>query len=280
MKTIMAAIFYLVLCFWFSGAEAVEEYELDNEINRTLREIEKARAEHRRTVEATNADSREFREYRRRSDQRKKSLSVRTDSLSLQIQELSMVNDSLEAVYASLESKEKEYQYIQNRLQGGIIALCDSLMPVLSKLPPSAAGSSLDAVRFLRGEMIKKGIDNIEAMQRLFTLINEVEDEMMNITMLHGPSPVPQISGMVNRIRIGGVFEAAVARKGDRVALWDNESGRWFLIEDAQLTAQIREAIAIREGKQIPSLVELPLSRTFSSTDTTVADTDTTGGAR
>ncbi|MFP4416831.1 MAG: DUF3450 family protein [Chitinispirillaceae bacterium] len=278
MKSVLTAVLSILFLSSLSMVEAVEEYELDNEINRTVRQIEKARAEYGRTIESIQADKKEYQDYRRRVDRRKETITSRTDSINAQRREISAVNDSLEAVYASLETREKEYRYMQSRLRKVLVSLCDSVADLLSTLPPSGAESSLDAVRFLRSEMIGGRVDNIEAMQRLFSILGDVEEEAMNIAMLHGPSPVPQINGMVNRVRIGAVFEAAVGQSGTQVALWDVLEGQWFVVDDSQLVERIRKAIAVREGKEIPSMIPLPLNTGKMSRDTSA--TSMSGGVQ
>ncbi len=275
MRNIMVAPVCILLCTFCSWA--LEEYELDNEINKTLLEIEKARAEQKRTREAIHEDKVDQKQYRKRTDGRMKEIQARTDSIKSQIDEIYSSNDSLQAHYSALETKENEIRFLGNRLRKVLIIVCDSLSGQLSKLPPSAGDASLDAVKFLRSELIGKSIDNVEAMQRLFTIFEEVEDEMMNVAIHHGPSPVTYINGMVNRVRIGGVFEAAVGRNGQRVAVWDLEKGKWAGYENPQLAAQLRKAVAIREGKEVPEIISLPLSGHLQSQNDD--STDSTEGA-
>ena len=82
----------------------------------------------------------------------------------------------------------------------------------------------------------------------------------MEIQVLQGGSPIPEIPGQVYILRIGNVFEAVIHRDGVMCALWDkSEETGWKIIDDPSTCKELLSGVRVREGKSIPKLVTIPL---------------------
>ena len=86
------------------------------------------------------------------------------------------------------------------------------------------------------------------------------EEATGSIQVSQESSPIAEIRGMVYRLRIGTFFEAVVNVKGDECAVWyPSDTTGWRTIKDVSIAGEIFKAANIREGKTMPSFVNLPL---------------------
>ncbi len=247
-----------------TASNAAEESELDNEIARLKRELARIRTEQGRTREAIERDREEFREYEVRTEERFTQLSSETDSIRNEIGEVRSRRDSLGAVLESVRSRQKEYEYRRRRLRTSLIEHGDTILPLIDLMPPAVREKFSPSVEFLKSELTTKTIDNIEGIHRLFQVFRDLDQQLMDIQIIHGASPVPEIPGTVYRLRIGGFFEAVVDAEGERCALFtgkDAEDSLWVSVENPELAQRVLKAVQVREGKTVPELVKLPLIR-------------------
>jgi hypothetical protein len=153
---------------------------------------------------------------------------------------------------------------LQDSFRQGLVQLCRLFIEEARLLPPVTADAKVNALAFLQSELTTKNIDNVEGIQRFFQIVNDLEELTGSIQIASGPSPVPELRGTVYRLRIGTLFEAAVDAQGNNYALWagvDSTGGTvWTTGSENAVAAGILNAINIREGKSLPSLVELPFS--------------------
>jgi len=258
----------LLTCLFALGALTVsfaaDESELDNEIARLKRELARLRTEQNRTREAIKRDKEEFREYQNRTKERFSVLRAETDSIREEIGEVSSRRDSLGAVLENVRSGRKEYEYRERRLRGSLIVHCDTILAQIRLMTPTLRERFLPSVEFLKSELSTSAIDNIEGIHRLFQVFRDLDEQLMDIQIVHGASPVPQIRGTVYRLRVGGFFEAVVDAKGERCALFTGGAGEdsvWVTPEDPEIAQLVLKAVQVREGKTVPELVKLPLIR-------------------
>jgi hypothetical protein len=236
----------------------LEEYELDNEIARTRRELARVEEERKRVGESVERDRAEFEEYRARTNERVDRIAAQTDSLRREVEKYAARADSLSAVVSATLARKRNYRLRQERLRRTLVALCEELLATAAMLPPMMEQSA-SSLAFLKSEVTADRIDNGEGMHRIDRILAEMEEGLKEIEIMQGSSPVPAIPGTVYRLRIGGVFEAVVDSEGRRCALWSRGGQeRWRVVDDPAIGAAVLEAVTIREGKTLPGLVKLP----------------------
>jgi hypothetical protein len=75
-------------------------------------------------------------------------------------------------------------------------------------------------------------------------------------------SAVPEIRGSASTLRIGNVFEAIVDEDGKVCAFWQgaDSTGRplWVVVNNQTTASTVLKAINVREGKSLPSFIDLP----------------------
>ena len=237
-----------------------EEVELENQIRRAKKDIEQLEKERKKINQGTQEDYKHFKEYQQRARQKFQALKQKNDSLNQVSSELREKHSQLGSQINSLKSRQKEYDIYQQSVKNKLEQLCDTLLLVTETLSPLLSEKQSASIKFLKSEIQAATSDNIESMNRLFSILTELDNRLMSIEVDQGTSPLPNITGVVYRLRIGGIFESVVNEKGTRSALWDFQEKKWHLIEDKDITARIRKAVSIRIGKSVPELVELPLS--------------------
>jgi len=252
----------IVLCA-FMGTQAQEQVDIQNEITRTKRELKRQKKEREKVRKLTVQDKEEFLDYQSRTKQRFDALKTETQSTKKETGTYQKKSDSLGAVLTTVKASQKEYDLKQQGTKNRLITLCEKAMKSTAHLTPSLSKKAYDALNFLKSELAAASIDNSEGIHRLIQILNDTEMQLMEIQISQGASPVPEISGSIYRLRIGGVFEAVVDSKGDKSAVWTGgPDGKWQPVDEAGVSADILRAIHIREGKTRPDLVKLPFAAT------------------
>jgi hypothetical protein len=143
-----------------------------------------------------------------------------------------------------------------------LIAECDSFSVIAKNLPPMVSSNLVSSIQLIKAELVAKSVSNIEAMNRLVQIANDIEDVNSQIQVVQESSPVPDIRGVVNRLRIGCVYESLVDEKGTKAAVWNgyDKNGKplWTLIINPKECEDILKSIQIREGKSLPDFVKIP----------------------
>ena len=236
---------------------AAEMYDLDAEIARVKKELGKVEGERIKVKKEFLKDRSEFASYQERASKRNLSLKTGTDSLRLQIRAASVLNDSLQSELMSINTKIRQQDLNQKRLRETILDVCCGLQKEADSLPPLASEQVRGSLGYLSGEISAASIDNIEALNRLIQISKGIQSMSREVQSVEGLSPVGQLKGTVYRLRIGTVLEAAVDSKGEQAFFWDRAGG-WQAAGDPSLAPSLLKAIKIREGKTVPSLVQIP----------------------
>ncbi len=251
----------LIVLLVFMGTYAQEQIDIENEITRTKREMKRLKKEREKVRRLTVQDKEEFLDYESRTKQRFSALESETRSTKKETIVHQKKSDSLGAVLTGIKASQKEYDVKQRVAKTRLIAFCEKAMKSTKQIPPSLSKKAYDALNFLKSELATGSIENSEGIHRLIQVLNDTELQLMEIQISQGISPVPEISGSIYRLRIGGVFEAIVDAKGSKSAVWATGSdGEWLPVKDAAVSAEILRAIHIREGKTLPDLVKLPFA--------------------
>jgi hypothetical protein len=255
-----------LLLLAFGGALMAQDgdAEIAKEIKRIRKELMQVQDERARVDEEKRKDVEDFREYRKRTQERLNRVRAETDSLRRQIRVTKNQNDSLSALIQAEKDRKRQYELLQSAFSGAIAANCDRAIEAASQLPPIITDKHLSALKLLKGELANGSIDNVEGVARLTQIVRDMGDLTGTLQIVQGSSPIPEIRGTAYRLRIGAFFEAVVNAKGTQAALWagydENGGAMWEQIEDPAVAGQILLAVNVREGKSLPEMVELPLA--------------------
>jgi chromosome segregation ATPase len=237
-----------------------EEVELENQLRRAKKDIEQLEKERAKVRQATLDDYQQFKDYQQHARQQYGTLKRKNDSLNQIASKLRMRNSVLGSNINGIKSRQREYDLNQEKTRARLELLCDTLLQVAEVMSPLLSEKQGTSIKFLKSEIHAATSDNLESMSRLYSILTDLENRVMDIEVDQGDSPVPGITGVVYRLRIGGIHESVVNEAGTQSALWNFETRQWDLAGDKDTSARIRKAIAIRAGKSVPELVTLPVS--------------------
>jgi hypothetical protein len=253
-----------ILSLGFS-AFAIENVDLENEINRLKKELSQVRIERQRAAEDIARDKKEFADYQQRTATRKNECATETDSIKRQTVLLVQKKDSLAAIINASQIKRKQYELLQESFRQGVMDACARLLDLAKKAPAAISNQTVGALTFLINDCKAKTIDNIEALHRLMQIIQNLDDAGASIQIGQETSEVPEIRGSASMLRIGAVFEAIVDDDGKVCAYWSGVDSlgheRWDVIRDPAMASLVLKAILVRQGKALPSFIDLPYGR-------------------
>lgn len=239
---------------------AQDEVELENQLRRAKKDLEQLEKEREKVRKATQEDYQQFKEYQQRARQQFRALKLKNDSLNQVASGLRVKNSAMGSRINAIKSQQREYDIYQDKVRTKLEQLCDTLLQVAEALSPLLSEKQVSSIKFLKSEIQAATSDNLESMNRVFSILNDLENRLMDIEVGQGASPLPNITGVVYRLRIGGVFESIVDENGEQAALWNFQDRKWDLVQDKDVAVRIRKAVSIRTGKSVPELVHLPFA--------------------
>ena len=240
-------------------AFAQEEVELENQLRRAKKDVEQLEKERAKIRQATQEDYEQFKEYQQRARLQFAALKKKNDSLNQIAARLRAKNAALGSNISGLKSRQREYDIHQEKVRARLAQLCDTLLRVTEALSPMLSDKQASTIKFLKSEIQAATSDNLESMSRLYAILTDMENRLMDIEVDQGASPLPNITGVVQKLRIGGIFEAVVNENGTQAALWNFQERKWEMVADGD-ASRIKKAVSIRTGKTVPELVALPMS--------------------
>lgn len=256
-KKLSVILFTLML----SAALYAQEYNVENEIVHANRELKRIEKERTKVKKEAAQDKKEYAEYQTRMKEKFDLLSAETDSIKKETVKFQSKSDALGARLAGIAASKREYDIKQKKLKDDLIMFCDKLIKAIRITPPSLSKKSINSIEFLKSELSSSSIDNVEGIYRLIQVLNDIDLQLMDIQVSEMASPIPEITGSVYKIRIGGIFEAFVDIKGEKGYVWSGGTdGEWADVKDATVASKILKTIQVREGKSVPEFIELPFS--------------------
>jgi hypothetical protein len=208
-------------------------------------------------------DQKEFQEYTKRTSERMAALKNETAKINQQTALQQRKNDSLAALVNYANAQARQVDMSQDAMREKVAASCDQIIAELQKSPPMVRQNLVASVALLKNELRNKGVDNVEALNRMQQILSRTEELTGSIQVLQEASPISEIRGTVYRLRIGTFFEAIVNIKGEECAVWlgpGAPSGQeWKTIKDLAIASELLKAVNIREGKSLPAFVKIPI---------------------
>ncbi len=253
MKQIVFSLILLLTAF------TIIADELDDQIAKLSKEIKSISMEIEKVNEEEKKDLHKFQIYEERTNTFQNSIKKESDSLKVQISKYAISNDSLNSLIFSVENRIKYYNSKDIDLRTNLISSCEELNSALKLIPPSISIPLSNTVQFLYNELNQNSISTLEGIHRIGKIISQIQDYEMGIQVSQCTSPVKEINGQVNILRIGTCFEAIVDNDAKICAIWNQNSEElWEIIENKETAQNILNAIRIHEGKSIPALANIP----------------------
>jgi hypothetical protein len=93
-------------------------------------------------------------------------------------------------------------------------------------------------------------------------IIQNLDEASAAIQAGQETAAVPEIRGAGSMLRIGDIFKAVIDEEGKVCAFWHGADargqGQWEVVRDPAVAAVVLKAINVRQGKALPSFVDVP----------------------
>jgi Protein of unknown function (DUF3450) len=248
----------------FAGESPDQFSDIETETHRLQKELQQIESQRQTNRQDMETDNRDFSEYRARTDKRLASMRSDIDSLKRETVRNQSGSDSLGALIQSAQEEKREIELSRDRLRNRILASCDKLDAQALRLSPQSLGRIRSSLALVKSDLAAKTIECAEGFARLAQIVGLMRDAMASIQTSSETSPVPDIRGLVVRLRVGCVMDAVADSKGTVCYVWtgNNNGGEpvWKPATDKIAASEIVHAVAVREGKALPAFVDLPLA--------------------
>ncbi|WP_162146718.1 DUF3450 family protein [Chitinivibrio alkaliphilus] len=252
-------VFLLVPIGIAANSEEMQRREIMREIEQYRSRIDNIDMEIADTESRIKDDSASFISYTARIDSVRNLRSTRIDSLTEEIQKEKVRKDSLTAHTGSLARRIRSYRYREQQFSSHLMASMERYHDSLSLLPPSIAESPMRDLTMLKQDVDDGSAAPGEAVDRLWLILNRFSTGRFSIDSWSAPSAYEGIDGSAHYLRVGYAFLACVDAAGKRGAYWSPRKMSWVSFEDAGYAETILRAIQMREDRDIPDIIPLPI---------------------
>ncbi|MGB7567786.1 MAG: DUF3450 family protein [Chitinivibrionales bacterium] len=247
-----------------AGDLADQSTDVDNETFRLTRELQQIQTQRRNNQRDMLADQSDFAAYRASTAKRMASARADVDSLKRETLRNQTRGDSLASLIQSAQLKKHEIELSREALRNHVLKSCDDLDLEACRLAPQTQGQIRSSLSLVKNDLATKTIECPEAFSRLAQIISLMRDATGSIQTSSENSPIADIRGTATRLRIGCLMEAVAGLKGNVCYVWagNKPDGApvWKPAGDNSIGPEIIHAVAVREGKALPTLVDLPLT--------------------
>lgn len=263
---------FLTVCLLIAGAGniwAQSEANLSNQIREIKRKIASVKDEIDRTESRTASDRTDFERYRSDYSHQSTQQQNRIDSLNADLESTRRGADSLTEVVTTLRTRQKEFILRGQSVTTVLARACDTLAIYLGRLPHNVVAERASALAFLAGEITAHSVDNIEALERFWQILDGIQRDGVSLDVFTGTSPLPSLPGQVSFVRLGLAWFALVNEAGTAAALWHSSDstagGIWVPIQDPAQCADLAKAVAVRSGNAVPQMVQIPVNNPLAA---------------
>ncbi|KMQ49808.1 hypothetical protein CHISP_3272 [Chitinispirillum alkaliphilum] len=259
-KQVMVCCWILLSSGYLFISTAQDTQEVRSEIDQYRSKIEEIRKKIDHTNQKAHQDSVAFAQYVTDHEERARRLSSETDSLSALIKRLNSTRDSLEARVAASDVQTGNYRAQSRNLLRAIGSNCKELIDSLGHLSMFNADNLVSALKFLEGEISAGSVGAVEALERYWQIVTQIENASQRIETWSGPAPVPSVQGDFTWLRIGFVWVGCVSNDGNTGYMWQNDTEEWVQIESLVQLSSISKAARLTSGMAAPELVSIPFN--------------------
>ena len=265
--------FSFLFFFFFGSAGAGDAsdqtVDVDGETHRLQKEVRQIQTQRQNNKQEMETEKTDFAAYRAHTAKRLAAARMDIDSLKRETGRIQIRSDSLAALIQAAQYRKHEIELSREALRNRVLKSCDILDAQACLLAPQTQGQIRSSLSLVKNDLASKTIECPEAFSRLTQIISLMRDATGSIQTSSENSPIADVRGTVSRLRIGSVMEAIADSKGEACYLWvgNNADGSpvWKPSDDKSMGAEIVHAVAVREGKALPSLVNLPLCATVKA---------------
>jgi septal ring factor EnvC (AmiA/AmiB activator) len=261
---LLVAAALLAMPFAFALAEEQPGASASDDLVRLRKELTQVQSERQKNRVERDAEAKEYQAYQRRTAGRMAQVRSETDSINSETATSQRTGDSLSALVKAFADKKEQVELSKDNLRQRLARSCDALDSTASSFPPLVCGRLRSSLALVKSELAARTMEGAEAFARLFQVVSLARDAASSIEATQENSPVADLRGQVSRLRIGTLFEAMADQKAEKCLVWRSNSTQsealWQLCADPSAPENIVKAVAIREGKALPSFVVLPLA--------------------
>jgi hypothetical protein len=247
-----------------AGEGGDQSVDVDNDIARLRKELHQIQTQRQNNRQDMEAEQKDFAAYRVRITKRLTSVRSDIDSLKRETVRNQSRSDSLSSLIQSAQLKKRDIELSREALKTRLRSSCDKLDVMAMRLCPQSQGQIRSSIELVKTDLASKTIECPEAFARCSQIISLMRDATGSIQTSSENSPLPDIRGASVRLRVGSVMDAVTDPKGTVCYLWkgNNPDGSplWQAAPDKLIGPEIVHAVAVREGKALPSFVNLPLA--------------------
>lgn len=241
-----------------------EQPVASEELVRFRKELTQIQSERQRNRVEREAEAKDYQAYQGRTAARMAQVCAETDSINSEAAKSRRTGDSLSALVNAFTDKKKQVELSKDNLRQRLARSCDALDSTVSAFPPLARGRISSSLALVKSELLARTMESAEAFARLSQAVSLARDASSSIEASQENSPVADIRGQVSRLRVGTLFEALADQKAEKCLVWRSNAEQleapWLPCADRSAPENIVKAVAIREGKALPSFVVLPLA--------------------
>jgi hypothetical protein len=238
--------------------------DADNDMLRLRKELHQIQTQRQNNRQDMETEQRDFAAYRARIGKRLASARSDIDSLKHETVRNQTRSDSLSSLIQSAQLRKRDIELSREALRNRLRNSCDKLDAMAVRLSPQSQGQIRSSIDLVKNDLATKTIECPEGFTRLAQIIGLMRDATGSIQTSSENSPIPDIHGAAVRLRVGCIMDAVTDSKGSVCYLWKGNkadgSPVWQAADDKSLGAEIVHAVAVREGKALPSFVNLPLA--------------------
>jgi Protein of unknown function (DUF3450) len=267
MKRLMNGLFFLTFVsigLAAAGEGGDQSADADNEMVRLRKELHQIQTQRQNNRQDMEAEQRDFAAYRARTDKRLASARSDIDSVKHETVRNQTRSDSLSSLIQSAQLKKRDIELSRDALRNRLQNSCDKLNAMAIRLSPQSQAQTRSSIDLVKNDLAARTIESPEAFARLAQIIGLMRDATGSIQTSSENSPLPDIRGTCVRLRVGCVMDAVADSKGTVCYLWNGNradgSPVWRTADDKASGPEIVHAVAVREGKALPSFVNLPLA--------------------
>ncbi|MGM0461112.1 MAG: DUF3450 family protein [Fibrobacterota bacterium] len=259
MKYAVLLVCILRLSHAQNEGENLQAAQLESEISRYEEKItvltEKTTETRRKTEEAQER----FSTFESRHDSIMSHGYDRHDSLKTALQSMENQKDSLKALTAQVGREISALSYGKRRFFEELSRSVSRSVDDFSSLPDVAVESHIRDLTALNQDISDRSVSLENALERYWNTLGSISQKRFEIENWSGRSRYEGIDGTAFYLRIGYVYVACVNEAGTAGAYWDYTKNDWNAIEDPALVANIKSAIEMREGREIPNIIPLQI---------------------
>lgn len=247
----------LVALSW-GRKDDVDPLELRREIKQVQAKTKELRKKIAFTRQKTKDDQVAYQKHLTSVKKRNVRMVTERDSLSGLVKALEEERRKLAEEAETDDLQRTHFDGMSSSLKSRVLRHLNRTGDALANLKIFNIDKQKDALAFLSGELSSGVVDPVEALERYYQVIRQLEQEAQEVDFWQSEAPQGSgLQGKVSMMRMGFVWLACLSADASRGALWDQQEERWIEMKEGDVV-KLQKAMETAAGKAAPQLVPLP----------------------